>query len=105
LITNAKAAMSNAIIKTLTLSTATGQAGEVRLSIRDTGCGIAPENITRIFSHGFTTKDGGHGLGLHSSVLAAKEMNGALTAHSDGPGLGATFVLELPSAIPRAVVA
>jgi PAS domain S-box-containing protein len=105
LITNAKQAMSKSEIKTLTLSTETGPAGEVRISIRDTGCGIAPENITRIFSHGFTTKEGGHGFGLHSSILAAKEMKGALTVHSDGPGLGATFILELPSAIPKAVVA
>jgi len=105
LITNAKQAMSNSEIKTLTLNTETGPAGGVRLSIRDTGCGIAPENITRIFSHGFTTKKGGHGFGLHSSILAAKEMKGTLTVHSDGPGLGATFILELPSAIPQTVVA
>jgi len=105
LITNAKQAMSNSEIKTLTLSTETGPGGGVRLSIRDTGCGIAPENITRIFSHGFTTKKGGHGFGLHSSILAAKEMKGTLTVHSDGPGLGATFILELPSAIPQTVVA
>jgi PAS domain S-box-containing protein len=105
LITNAKQAMSKSEIKTLTLGTETGPAGEVRISIRDTGCGIAPENITRIFSHGFTTKEGGHGFGLHSSILAAKEMKGALTVQSDGLGLGATFVLELPSAVPQAVVA
>jgi len=105
LITNAKQAMSKSDIKTLTLSTETGPAGEIRVSIQDTGCGIAPENITRIFSHGFTTKEGGHGFGLHSSILSAKEMKGALTVHSDGPGLGATFVLELPSAVPQAVVA
>jgi two-component system NtrC family sensor kinase len=59
--------------------------------------GIAPVNLRRIFSHGFTTrKTGGHGFGLHSGALAAKEMGGALLAQSDGPGLGATFTLEIP---------
>jgi PAS domain S-box-containing protein len=72
-------------------------AGEmVRFSISDNGVGIRPENITRIFSHGFTTRKDGHGFGLHSSALAAREMGGTLKAQSDGPGRGATFILELP---------
>jgi amino acid transporter/signal transduction histidine kinase len=103
LITNAKQAMSASKQKILTLSTETGPVGQVRVSIRDTGYGIEAENITRIFAHGFTTKKTGHGFGLHSSILTAKGMKGALTAHSDGPGLGATFVLELPSASPQTV--
>ena len=53
-------------------------------------------NLTRIFSHGFSTKPGGHGFGLHSGALAAKAMGGALNVHSGGSGLGATFTLELP---------
>ena len=52
--------------------------------------------MTRIFSHGFTTRAGGHGFGLHSCALAAAEMGGSLTAFSEGPGKGATFTLELP---------
>ena len=59
--------------------------------------GIAPENLTRIFSHGFTTRREGHGFGLHSGALAAREMDGRLVASSDGPGKGATFTLELPA--------
>jgi signal transduction histidine kinase len=66
--------------------------------VRDNGVGIAPENLTRIFGHGFTTKKDGHGFGLHSGALAAKEMNGSLTVHSDGVGQGAAFTLELPPA-------
>jgi len=42
--------------------------------------------MTRIFNHGFTTMRDGHGFGLHSGALAAKEMGGRLSAHSDGPG-------------------
>jgi two-component system NtrC family sensor kinase len=64
--------------------------------VSDSGEGIAPDNLTRIFAHGFTTKKDGHGFGLHSCVLAAREMGGSLAAHSDGPGRGAAFTLELP---------
>ncbi len=70
--------------------------GTVAASVSDNGIGIAPENKIRIFSHGFTTKKNGHGFGLHSGVLAAKEMGGSLVVKSDGPGKGATFTLELP---------
>ncbi|MDF2462759.1 MAG: ATP-binding region, ATPase domain protein [Ramlibacter sp.] len=66
------------------------------VSVSDDGCGIAADNLTRVFSHGFTTKPGGHGFGLHSCVLAAKEIGGTLTVQSDGPGTGATFTLQLP---------
>jgi len=75
----------------------------VKISVSDNGIGIAPENLTRIFAHGFTTKKGGHGFGLHTSALAATEMGGSLTAHSDGLGLGAVFTLELPIETPRNV--
>ena len=68
----------------------------VFIEVADDGVGIPRENMTRIFSHGFTTEKSGHGLGLHTSTLAAKEMGGSLTAHSDGPDKGATFTLELP---------
>jgi signal transduction histidine kinase len=76
--------------------------GHVRISVIDNGVGIPPENLTRIFNHGFTTRKGGHGFGLHSSALAAKEMGGSLRVHSDGPNQGATFTLELPLDNPEA---
>ena len=72
------------------------QEQRVRFSVADNGVGIATENLTRIFQHGFTTRQRGHGFGLHSGALAAKELGGALAAFSDGPGKGATFTLELP---------
>ncbi len=71
---------------------------KVKITVRDQGCGIEPDNLTRIFSHGFTTKTDGHGFGLHIGALAAQEMGGSLMAESDGPGKGAAFVLELPAA-------
>jgi len=68
----------------------------LRIEVTDNGIGISKENLTKIFRHGFTTKKDGHGFGLHSGALAAKEVGGLLTAHSDGVGHGATFILELP---------
>jgi PAS domain S-box-containing protein len=68
----------------------------VRISVIDNGVGIPAENMTRIFSHGFTTRQSGHGFGLHSGALAAAELGGKLIAQSEGPGRGATFTLELP---------
>ncbi|EPX63553.1 sensor histidine kinase [Cystobacter fuscus DSM 2262] len=67
-----------------------------RIGIHDNGMGIAPEMLIRIFQHGFTTRADGHGFGLHASALAAQEMGGSLTVHSEGLGRGATFTLELP---------
>jgi ligand-binding sensor domain-containing protein/signal transduction histidine kinase len=71
-------------------------APRLRIRIEDNGEGIAPENLTRLFAHGFTTRKAGHGFGLHSCALAAKEMKGSITAFSDGLGRGAAFVIELP---------
>ena len=70
--------------------------GALSLSVQDEGDGIPAENLARIFAHGFTTRKDGHGFGLHSCVLAAREMGGELNVHSDGPGCGATFTLVLP---------
>ncbi len=68
----------------------------VLISVIDTGVGIPRENLDRIFSYGFTTRAEGHGFGLHSSALAARELGGTLHAESPGPGMGATFTLTLP---------
>ena len=70
----------------------------ILVTVHDTGIGIPPENLERIFNHGFTTRADGHGFGLHSSALAAKEIGGSLQAASAGVGRGATFTLTLPLA-------
>jgi len=70
--------------------------GTMQVAVIDTGVGIPPENLERIFSHGFTTRKEGHGFGLHSCALAAKELGGSLQAESAGLGQGATFTLTLP---------
>lgn len=71
------------------------------IAVIDTGIGIPPENLERIFSHGFTTRKDGHGFGLHSCALAAKDLGGSLTAESAGLGRGATFTLTLPLTQPE----
>jgi PAS domain S-box-containing protein len=98
LLNNAKDAMSavEGDAKQLVLGVRQGANGMVRITVTDSGHGISEGNLTRIFAFGFTTKKTGHGFGLHSSALAAKEMGGSLSAFSNGTGAGATFVLELP---------
>ncbi len=81
----------------LTFRTRKVGANRVQIQVADNGVGVMPENLTRIFSHGFTTKTSGHGFGLHSCANAANELGGTLAVHSDGAGKGATFTLELPS--------
>ena len=73
-----------------------------RISIIDNGIGIAPENMGRLFHHGFTTRQSGHGFGLHSGAVAAQELGGALRAESAGLGQGAAFILDLPRVPPGA---
>ncbi len=97
LVRNAKHACEDAggTDKKITLRT-TADAHSVTIAVADNGVGIVPENFTRIFSHGFTTRKNGHGFGLHSGAIAAKELGGSLRVESAGPGQGATFVLTLP---------
>jgi two-component system, sensor histidine kinase ChiS len=68
----------------------------MKIAVIDNGIGIPPENMVRIFNHGFTTRQNGHGFGLHSGALTAKELGGTLTAFSEGTGRGSKFTLELP---------
>ncbi|MDX1900976.1 MAG: MHYT domain-containing protein [Gammaproteobacteria bacterium] len=66
------------------------------IEITDNGAGISSADLTKIFAYGFTTKKKGHGFGLHTSAIYAKEMAGSLRVSSLGKGKGASFILELP---------
>lgn len=68
------------------------------IRVKDTGHGIKTSDLEKIFSHGYTTKDKGHGFGLHSSANYMVEMGGRLTASSDGVGKGSTFTIDFPLA-------
>ena len=99
LISNAKYAVNGAQepVRRLTLR-ARERDGTLHIDVIDNGVGIAAEQMKRLFTFGYTTRAGGHGFGLHTSALAAREMGGSLAAHSDGLGRGATFTLTLPLA-------
>lgn len=97
LIRNARDSLNNCDTENKKISIiAKNSENRVQIQVQDNGLGIAPEHLSRIFSHGFTTKLTGHGFGLHSSALFAHEMGGQLTAHSSGIGQGALFSLTLP---------
>ncbi len=98
LVHNAKYALDESGRQDKRLTVGVGMNGEHRLivTVSDNGVGIPPENLTKIFSHGFTTRKDGHGFGLHSGANAAKEMGGRLSVHSEGVGKGVTFTLDLP---------
>ena len=98
LVANAKHALAESTAKERLLTLTVSMTGEdtIRVTVADNGIGIPEENLTRIFTHGFTTRPDGHGFGLHSGALAAKEMGGNLSVHSEGRGKGAAFTLEIP---------
>jgi PAS domain S-box-containing protein len=73
-----------------------GPPDSVCLEVQDSGVGIASDDLIKIFGQGNNTKNGGRGMSLHSGALMIKNLGGALRAHSDGIGHGATFSLELP---------
>ncbi len=103
LILNAKYALEECtqIVKQLIITIAKTDKECVMVRVEDNGIGIPPENLTRIFAHGFTTRRDGHGFGLHIGALNAREMGGSLSAASEGAGRGATFTLILPMSPPN----
>lgn len=99
-ITNAKNAMveypATSHCLTVRILVPADRRGSVRLEVTDTGGGIKAENIPRLFAQGFTTRKAGHGIGLHSAAISAKNLGGVLQGQSAGEGRGATFMLDLP---------
>ncbi len=98
LVGNGMQALSDARSTGHTLTVRVGLADDehVRLEVADDAIGISADDLTNLFRFGFTTKEDGHGFGLHLSALAAKEIGGNLSVQSDGEGTGATFTLQFP---------
>jgi signal transduction histidine kinase len=67
----------------------------VTISIQDTGAGIEPENLQKIFIPFFTTKSEGHGVGLALAHRVISQHGGTLTAENPSAG-GALFTIRLP---------
>jgi len=80
----------------ITVTTGINKKNKPFIKISDNGSGIKPDDLKSIFMYGFSTKQDGHGFGLHSSANYMKEMGGVLKVESEGPGKGASFILELP---------
>jgi two-component system sensor histidine kinase FlrB len=74
------------------------RAGQLRIAVRDTGAGIAPEIQARVFEPFFTTSGQGTGLGLAIALGVVRAHGGAMTVHSV-PGEGSEFVIMLPVAL------
>lgn len=83
--------------KQLSLKTKIDEYNHIQIEISDNGVGVHPEDIEKIFSYGFTTKETGHGFGLHISALFVQEIGGLLKASSLGVNEGATFLILLPT--------
>lgn len=98
LLANARAAIESAAPPAPRLIVRIGAGAEAlrTVSVIDNGVGIAREQLVSIFSYGFSTKQGGHGFGLHNAANNARLLGGSLAVISEGPGLGATFTLSLP---------
>jgi len=96
LVTNSLDAMPSGGTASITVS---GSAAGVRIEIADTGVGIAPDLLPRIFEPWVTTKSEGHGTGLGLSITrdVVAGHGGTITAASE-PGSGATFTIDLPAA-------
>jgi signal transduction histidine kinase len=98
--------MTNAIDATprggsLEVSARSGD-GEVELEVRDTGCGIAPENLTRVFEPLFTTKHPGKGTGLGLTIVReVVAAHGGTIAVQSTPSRGTRITLRLPHAAAR----
>ena len=89
--------------RTLTLRIRDDVSERLVIEVEDSGVGIAPEALSRLFEFGFTTKKEGHGFGLHSSAILAQELGGDLKGYSEGVARGARFVLRLPFTVASAV--
>jgi signal transduction histidine kinase len=84
----------------LTIRSERDEAGEVRLSVEDSGNGIDPANANRLFDAFYTTKSGGMGLGLSICRSIAEAHGGRIWAVNHGGG-GARFSFTLPDAARR----
>jgi len=97
LLLNALEAMNSSGTMTISTQVANGDNHThwLRISIQDTGMGIAKENLSRVFEPFFTTKKNGTGLGLAICERVAREHSGKIEAHSE-TGKGSTFIISLP---------
>jgi signal transduction histidine kinase len=95
LIRNAREATSAG--GTITVRTSRAADGGVEVVVADTGSGIPPEQLERIFDPFFSTKSGGTGLGLAFTLQVVQEHGGTIRCESE-VGRGTTFAVRIPAA-------
>jgi signal transduction histidine kinase len=100
LIRNSIEAMHDSKERKLTLTTVLGEAGFANVMVRDTGPGLSPDVLQRLFQPFNTTKATGMGLGLMVCQTLA-EANGGRIWHVEDKGKGTCFCLSLPLAQPQ----
>jgi C4-dicarboxylate-specific signal transduction histidine kinase len=98
LLSNARQAMDGAPVRRLTVTSrhAAGEALPLVAEIEDTGKGFTEEQRRSLFQPFFTTRKGGHGLGLSISRTIVQDHKGVIEARGE-PGAGATFTVRLPA--------
>jgi signal transduction histidine kinase len=88
---------------TLTIAATSAKDGRVEIRVSDSGVGIPPEHLAKIFDLYFTTKQSGTGIGLSLVYRTVQLHNGDIDVEST-PGVGTTFVIKMPKANTAAVV-
>ena len=68
----------------------------ISIAIKDSGMGFALEDKEKLFTYGYTSKREGSGFGLHSCANLLIANKGSIEAKSNGPGMGAEFIVRLP---------
>jgi signal transduction histidine kinase len=104
LMLNAQQAMEEGRPREIILRTGPAAPDMVRVDVIDTGRGIAPENLPKIFEAFYSTRKGGTGLGLPTAQRIIEEHGGRLTVHSE-VGKGSCFTLTLPLDPEKALAA
>jgi len=99
--TNGSLTVATEIVRTApskAVAAAANRHPHVRITIADTGIGIAPENMSNLFEPFFTTKNHGTGLGLPITRRIVQEHHGDISLHSE-PNKGTTFSIVLPASV------
>ena len=93
-----RATGSRGIVRFTAAIQSEGGQDQLLLECQDSGTGIEPQNIQRIFERGFSTKlgKGNSGIGLHWCAAAINALGGRMWASSEGPGHGAKFHIIIP---------
>ncbi len=84
------------IQKEIKIKTSKINKDKIVIEISDNGIGISRANLNKIFIFGFTTKESGHGFGLHATALAINDLGGEISVTSEGNEKGAVFTIYLP---------